>query len=184
MATELLSSCGMAMQKIKRLYIASRKLDGNTIDFPIEYTTISGSSDSIIRVTYWNEAANICTIGGQTLEWREVSVFADYMSFTEEYQEGKQGKLYVKKLNFELPRVNYQTNAALKEFLFTADGEFAVAKVIAFIIDENDKHWICGEKTPLILQGGLELSIAEANSYKLSFQSLCTGRSRIYQIQT
>jgi hypothetical protein len=183
MATELLSSCGHALQKIKRLYVASRKLDGSTITFPIEYITISGSSDSIIKVTYWNEAASLCTIGEQTLEFREVSVYADFMNFTEEYQEGKQGKLYIKRLEFSLPKVNYQTNAALKEFLFTADGEFAVAKVVAFIIDENDKQWIVGETIPLILQSGMELGISAENFYKLSFQSIGISRVRNYQIE-
>lgn len=180
---ELLSSCGFALQKIKKLYIASRQLNSNPIVFPIEYTTISGSSDSIIRVTQWNEDASICTIGNQTLEFREVSVFSDFMEFTEEYLEGKQGKLYIKKLTFNLPRVNYQTNAALKEFVFTSDGEFAVAKAIAFIIDENNQQWIVGESIPLILQSGMELSIADENNYKLEFISYGISRIRNYQIQ-
>lgn len=184
MAQELLSSCGFALQKIKRLYIASRQLNGDTIDFPIEYTTISGSSDSIIKVTSWNQEANICTIGGQTLDWREVPNMGDNISFTEEYQETKQGKTYLKRLEFQLPNINFGTNAALKEFLFTADGQFAVAKVVAFIIDENNKQWICGEKTPLILQSGLELNLTDENQYKLSFESLCLGRMRMYEIQT
>jgi len=183
MATELLQNCDFALTKIKRLFISSRKDDGTTIDFPIEYNTISGTSDSIIQVTSWDEDAGYCTIGGQTLEITEISVFSDYMTFTEEYQENKQGKTYLKKLEFQLPRVNYTTNAALKQFLFTADDEFAVCKAVAFIEDENSHLWIVGETIPLILQSGMELGVSDENYYKLSFQSIGYNRSRTYQIQ-
>jgi len=183
MAQELLNSCDFSLQNVKKLYIASRKLDTTPIDFPLEYNTISGSSDTIIRVNYFNADEGICVIGGQTLEFREVFNVNNNISFTEEYEEGKQGKLYVKNLNITMPRVDYQTNAALKEFLFSADGQFATAKVIAFIIDENDVKWICGETTPLILQSGLELSLTTDNQYRLSFQSKCIDRMRSYEIQ-
>ena len=183
MATELLQNCGFALTKIKRLFISSRKLDGSTIDFPIEYNTISGSSDSIVSVDTWDETAGYCIIGGQTLEIIEISVFSEFMNFTEEYQEGKQGKTYIKKLEFQLPRVNYTTNAALKQFLFTADGQFAVAKAVAFIEDENSHLWIVGERIPLILQSGMELGISDENYYKLNFQSIGYNRVRNYQIQ-
>jgi len=183
MAVDLLNSCGYSLQKIKRLYIASRNFDGSTIHFPIDYTTISGTSDSIIRVNDWNDLLNTCKMGGQELEWREVSVDADSCTYEEEYQETKQGKLYVKKLSFSLPKVNYTTNAALKEFLFTADGEFAVSKAIAFIIDENNQQWVVGYAMPLILQSGMELGISQENYYKLSFESISISRARNYQIE-
>lgn len=182
MATDLLNSCGFALQNIKYLYIASRKTDGNVIDFPIDYTTVTGTTDSIIRLEAWSHVNNTATIGGQELDWREVTVFGDNVTFNEEYQETKQGKVYVKKLDFELPKVNYTTNAALKEFLFTANGEFAIGKAIAFIIDENGSQWICGYDVPLILQSGMELGISETNYYKLSFQSISFSRVRNYQI--
>jgi len=183
MATDLFNSCDFSLQNISKLYIASRKLDGTAIDFPVEYNTISGSSDSIIRIEYFNTLESICSIGGQVLEFREVAVINNNISFTEEYQEGKQGKLYVKKLDITMPKVDYNTNAALKEFLFATDGKFATAKIIAFIIDDNGRQWICGEKTPLVLQGGMELSITTDNQYRLSFQSLCISRMRIFEIK-
>lgn len=185
MATEILQSCGFALQKIEHLYIASRKTNGNVIDFPIEYQTISGSSDSIIKVTAWNQLNNTCMIGGQELDWREVSTIGDgsNVEFTEEYQLTRQGKIYNKTLTFSLPKVNFTTNAALKEFLFTSNGEFAISRAVAFMIDENRQQWICGYNSPLILQDDMELSIADENMYKLTFKAVGTSRVRNYQIQ-
>lgn len=183
MATELLQTCDFALTKIKKLYMSSRQLSGDVISFPIEYDTISGSSDSIVRVNVFDADAGYCIIGGQTLEIIEISVFSEFMTFTEEYQENKQGKTYVKRLEFQLPLVNYTANAALKEFLFTAEGQFAVCKAVAFIEDENSQLWIVGERIPLILQSGMELGISTENYYKLSFQSINYNRTRNYQIQ-
>ena len=183
MAQELLNNCALALQNIKHLYIASRKTDGTVIDFPLEYNTISGSSDSIIRVEAWDSVNNTALIGGQELDWREVSVLTDNIEFQEEYQLTKQGKVYIKVLTFSLPKVNYTTNAALKEFLFTANGEFAISNAIAFVIDENGSQWIIGYDLPLILMDGMELGLSTENFYKLSFQSVGTSRIRNYQIQ-
>jgi hypothetical protein len=43
---ELLSNCGYAIQGVKRLYIASRKLDGTTITSGVNVPAFSSSSDS------------------------------------------------------------------------------------------------------------------------------------------
>ena len=184
MSVELLNSCELSLQKIKNLYIASRKIDTSVIDFPIEYTTISGSSDSIIRVEDWNYVNNTLTIGGQMLDYREVSIIGqgENAEFTEDYSLTKQGKVYTKNLTFLLPRVNFQTNSAMKEFIFTAAGEFAIGKAVAFVIDENSKQWIIGYDSPLILQDGMELSIADENQYKLTFKATSQSRTRNYAI--
>lgn len=182
MAESIFDVCSYAIGTVKNLYIASRQLDGSTIDFPIEYITKTGTTDSVIRLTGWDAQAGVAIMGGQTLEWLEVPNLGNNISFTEEYVEGKQGKTYVKNLNFELPLVNFNTNAALKEFIFTADGEFAISNALAFIIDNNDQQWVVGYDHALILQDGMELQVADENRYQLSFKSVSYSRTRNYEV--
>lgn len=144
--------------------------------------TVSGTSDSIIRVDNWDDEINTVEIGGQIIEWREVTRIGDNITFNEEYEETPQGKTYRKDVEFDLPFVNFNTNAALKEFLFTAGGEFAISNALAFIVDDNDQKWIIGYDNPLILQDGMEISIAGENYYRLSFRSISQLRSRNFQI--
>ena len=182
MAQSIFDVCSYSIGTIKKLYIGSRLLNGNVIDFPIEYLTVTGTSDSIIRVEAWSDAAFTATMGGQVIEWREVSNLGDNITFEEEYIESKQGKTYIKNLSFDLPKVNFESNASLKEFLFTAEGEFAISNAVAWIVDTNGQQWICGYDLPLILQDGMELSVADENYYRLSFRSVSYSRTRNYQV--
>jgi len=184
MATSILDVCSFSIGTVKNLYIGSRLLNGNTIDFPIEYITVTGTTDSVIRVEDWSDAGNYAFMGGQYIEWREITNIGDNISFEEVYEEGKQGKTYIKNLNFTLPRVSYTTNASLKEFLFTAEGEFAISNAVAWIIDNNNQQWIVGYDLPLILQDGMEIGISEENFYRLSFRSVSYSRTRNYEIIT
>jgi len=183
MAQDLLTSCGLSLQNVKYLYLASRQTTGEVISFPIEYTTKTGTTDSVILITAWDAISQTVTIGGQVLQWIEVLSKNQNIDFQEEYRLTKQGKTYVKTITInELPQVNYYTNSRLKEFLFTADGEFAIGKAVAFIIDENGSQWICGYDIPLILQTGMELGVSEQNYYSLSLQSISYSRIRNYEL--
>ena len=182
MAQSIFDVCSFAIGTVKNLYIGSRQFNGSTIDFPIEYITVTGTTDSVIRVEGWDAQANTALMGSQTIEWREVPNQGNNIIFEEVYEEGKQGKTYIKNLSFQLPLVNFTTNASLKEFIFTADGEFAISNAIAFIIDTNGQQWIIGYDLPLILQDGMELSIADENYYSLSFRSVSYSRVRNYSV--
>lgn len=182
MATSIFDVCSYAITTVKYLYIGNRQLNGNPISFPIDYITKTGSTESIIVVEAWDAAANTALIGGQTIEWREVPNLGNNIEFNEEYQEGKQGKTYIKTLDFQLPQISFNTNAALKEFIFTASGEFAISNAIAFIVDNNNQYWICGYDLPLVLNDGMELMVASENYYKLSFTSISYSRTRNYEI--
>jgi hypothetical protein len=181
-STELLESCGYSLQKIKRLFISTRYTDTSAIQFPIDYTTISGSSDSIIRVNGWSYTNQSCTINGLTYSWREITILNDNASFQETYVLNRQGKQYEKRLEITLPYVNYNANAAMKEMFFSSDGEFAIGKAIAWVHDQNGHYWIIGYDSPLILQDGMQLDVAPENQYKLSFQSTSVSRIRNYEI--
>ena len=182
MITNIFDVCNFSIGSIKHLYIGSRQLDGSVIDFPIEYITKTGTTDSIIRVEGWSKAGSYALMGGQYIEWREITNLSGTVTFNEEYVEGKQGKTYVKTLGFDLPSVNFNTNAALKEFIFTADGSFAISNAVAFIIDDNNQYWIIGYDLPLVLNDGMELQVADENFYRLSFTSISYSRTRNYEV--
>jgi hypothetical protein len=184
MAESIFNSCEFSITDIKHLYIGARQLNGNPIEFPLEYITKTGTTESVIRVQEWNPSANYALIGGQYVEWTQVPNLGNNISFEESYEEGKQGKTYVKNLGFDLPNVNFTTNAVLKSFLFSASGNFAISNAIAFLVDSNDQQWLVGYDIPLLLQDGMELSIANENHYKLSFQSISYSRSRNYEIDS
>jgi hypothetical protein len=167
---------------VKSCYIAARQLNGQPIQFPIEYLTVSGTSDSVIKVPSFDIVSNVATLGGQLIEFQEVSNLGGNIVFEETYEEGRQGKTFNKILQFTLPRVNYYTNASLKEFLFTSDGQFAISNVIAFITDENNNQWIVGYDIPLILQDNMEISLGNENYYRLIFRSISYSRTRNYQV--
>jgi hypothetical protein len=182
MIESIFDTCSYSIDSIKNLYIANRQLNGKPIEFPIDFLTITGTRESVVRVDSWDNEANIAVMGGQTIEWREVPNMGTNIEFNEEYEEGKQGQTYVKNLSFQLPHVNYNTNAALKEFFFSSEGNFAISNAIAFIIDTNNQKWIVGYDIPLILQDGMELSISEDNQYNLVYKNISYSRSRNYQI--
>lgn len=174
--------CSYSITTIKHLYIGNRLLNGNPIKFPIDYITVTGTTDSIIRVEGWDADANTATMGEQVIEWTEVPNLQNNIEFEEEYVEGKQGKTYIKNLNFQLGNVNFRTNMILKSFIFTVDGEFAISNAIAWIIDTNNQQWIVGYDLPLVLQDGMEITISNENFYRLSFQSISYSRIRNYKI--
>ena len=182
MVSSIFNVCSFGITTVKHLYIGSRQLNGSTIVFPIDYITKTGTTESVIRVEGWDADASTAFMGGQTIEWREVPNTGDNISFEEVYEEGKQGKTYIKNLSFQLPLVNFTTNAGLKEFIFTADGEFAISNAVCWIIDNNSQKWIIGYDLPLILLDGMELVVADENYYKLSFKSISYSRTRNYEI--
>ena len=179
MSTSIFEVCDFSISGIKKVYIASRQFNGNVIQFPLNYIVKSGSSESIIIVNNWDYGANTCKIGNQTIEWLEID---EGITFNEEYIENNKGKQYKKTLELQIPYVYFTSNAAMKELIFTAEGQFAVSNAVAFLLDDNDKHWIVGYDLPLILQDGMELQIADDNYYKLTFQSLSYSRTRMYEM--
>lgn len=180
--TKILQNCDHSIGGVKKLYLSSRQLNGNPITFPLEYNIVSGSSDSIIAVDSFDFDANTALIGGQTLEWKEILNLNGNILFEETYNEDRQGKNYIKTLTISLANVNYDTNSAMKELIFTSEGEFAISNAVAFIIDDNNNKWIVGYDRPLILQGGLEINISDDNYYRLTFRSISYSRTRNYII--
>lgn len=174
--------CSYSIGTVEKLYVGARQLNGNAIDFPIDYITKTGTTDSVILIQNWDEQVNTALMGSQTIEWIEVPNIGDNINFDEVYAESKQGKTYIKNLSFRLPLVNFNTNAALKEFIFSSEGEFAISNAIAFIIDSNGQQWLVGYDLPLVLQDGFEIGIADENYYNLVFKSLSYSRVRNYEI--
>lgn len=177
MGIEILSNCDFDLDKIKTLFIGSRLTDGNPIVYPIEYTTISGSDDSIIRITGFNYLNNVVTIGGQDIQMVEITNLGDNLSFDEVLSIGSNGKIYTKTISFIIPNINIFLITQLKEFTISSDGKFALSPTIAILIDENDNQLIVGYDKPLYLQSQ-NLAIGEGNEVQLTYSSSSMSRSR------
>lgn len=181
MAINILDNCMFDSSKIKTLYIGSRLVDGNPITYPIEYTTVNGSSDSIIAVTNWDYNNNVVTIGGQQIVVNEITNLGDNLEYNEELIINQNGKNYQKTITFTIPNITLFLINQLKEFTISSAGEFALSPTIAFIVDENDNQVCVGYSKALYLQNQ-DFQIGDENQVTLTYVSSSQSRSRNYEI--
>lgn len=182
MATNILENCTFSNDKIDKLWIGSMKSNGNSINYPIEFTTVSGTTDSVLSVQF-DEELQTFTIGGQTILVNEIVNLGDNIEFVEELEYGSQGKIYLKRIRFNIPNVNLQITNQIKEFVMNSDGSLALANTIAFLLDENGQTLCVGYDKPLVLRE-LNTDIGDDNGYELVYESRSPSRSRAYQIMT
>jgi hypothetical protein len=182
MAINILENCTFSNDKIDRLWVGSMKTNGKPIDYPIQFNTVSGTTDSVLSVTYIDTLQTF-QIGGQTILVNEIINLGENIEFKEELEYGSQGKIYVKKLRFNIPHVNLRTSNQIKEFVMNSDGSLALANTIAFLYDENGQTLCVGYDKPLVLRE-LNTDIGEDNQYELVYESRSPSRSRAYQIVT
>ena len=181
MAIDILSNCHFDSNKIKTLYIGSRLTNGDPISYPIEYTTVTGTTDSIIKIEAWNTVTNVVTLGGQEIQVNEITNTGDNITFTEDLVIDNNGKRYQKNITFTIPKLTLFTTNQIKEFVMTAGGLFALAPTIAFLVDDNDQTLVVGYDKFLVLQNK-DLKLGEDNSYTLSYQSNSYSRARAYSL--
>lgn len=60
----ILDNCMFDCTKITTLWVGSRLISGLPLQYPIQYLTVSGSTDSIIAIEAWDTINDIVTIGG------------------------------------------------------------------------------------------------------------------------
>jgi hypothetical protein len=181
MAIDLLNNCTFSTEKIDVLYIGSRTSGGTSIQYPIEYTTVSGSTDAVIKIEAWDTINDYITIGGQAIQVNKIVNTGENISFTEEFVIDNNGKRYVKNLSFQIPNVTLFTNNQIKEFVMSDNGQFALSPTIAFLLDSNGNTLIVGYDKPLYLVSN-EILIGEDNGYTFSYSSASYGRARSYSL--
>ena len=165
----ILDNCVHSIGGIKDFYIATRDTDGNPLDFPLDIILASGSSNTaLIGFDYENRTL---TVNNTTITFRHV--FPDTCTYVETEENVRQGDTYKKVLAWTMPKANLTTNNQLKEFLFTAGGEFAVSNALVFFIDSNNQSWISGFDLPFVLtKFDLEIGAKGGeNGYKLEYIS-------------
>jgi hypothetical protein len=182
MAIQILDNCTFDCSKIQTLWVGSRLIDGNPIVHPIQYLTISGSSDSIIRVEAWDTINDIVTIGGQQIVVNKITNLGDNLTFGEELRIDQNGKVYVKSISFIIPSLTLFLINQLKEFTVTSNGLAQLAPTIAFLVDENDQTLVVGHDKPLYLDS-TDFKIGDTNDVTLGYSSRSYSRARAYQIQ-
>ena len=161
MSINLFEEClSLTVAGIKELKLCAKLEDGSPIDFPIDVVLKSGDTTTIIGSV--DDAAQTVTIGGQTLQF--VTPYIDNSSFTEEETEDRRGRYFNQSIEFQFPKVQLYTNNQLKDFLFTTNGQTAVANAVAIIKDNNDQQWVVGYTEPLVVQE-LELTTGGADNF-------------------
>lgn len=181
MSIEIFNNCAFDSNKIQTLYIGSRLVSGNPIVYPINYITVSGSSDSIIAIEAWDYNNNTITIGSQEIMVNKIVNTGDNISFNEELIINENGKIYQKNISFTIPNITLFLLNQIKEFVITSAGLFALAPTIAMLIDDNDQKLIVGYNKALYLQNK-EIKIGEDNSITLSYQSNSYSRAKAWQV--
>lgn len=176
-----LFDCGHpSMGGIKRLKLATRTPLEAPLQFPLDIV-LKTNNESIIMLSD-DEANRKITIGNQEIQYRIVYPFNAVL--TEDEVNGRQGKFFQQKLDFELPQVSLTTTNQLKSFLFSTGGEFAISNMLCLIEDMNDVLWIIGYTQPLILENfDLETGVQEEdNKYILSYTCKSYSKVRQYEI--
>jgi hypothetical protein len=182
MAIEILNNCHFDSNKIRTLYIGSRLTNGDPISYPIEYLTVSGSTDSIIKIEAWNDVSGTVTLGGQEIQVNEITNTGDNITFTEDMVIDNNGKRYQKNITFTIPKLTLFLINQLREFVMTNTGQFALSPTIAFLVDDNGQTLVVGYDKFLVLQNK-DLKLGENdNEVTLSYQSNSYSRARAYQV--
>lgn len=180
-AIQILNNCMFDLSKIKTLWVGSRLVDSNPIVYPIQYHTISGSTDTIIAIEAWDLNNNIITIGSQQIFMNQIINTGDNISFDETLIIGSNGKIYAKTIKFLIPNLTVFLLNQIKEFTVTVSGLAQLAPTIALLEDENEQTLIVGYDHPLFLQT-TDLNIGEGNDVTLSYLSTSKSRARAYQV--
>jgi len=181
MAQQLLSNCIFDGKSIKNLWVGSRLTNGNPITYPLEYQTVSGSTDSIIAITAWDYNADIVTIGGQDIFVNKIINTGDNISFDETYVINENGKIYRKTISFVIPKITLFLVNQLKEFTTTASGKAQLSPTIAFLEDENDQTICVGYDNAMYVDT-TSFEIGSGNQVALSYVSSSYSRARSYEI--
>lgn len=181
MALQLLNNCDFDNKSIKTLWIGSRLVDGGAIQYPIEYQTVSGSSDSIVAITAWDRNADLVTIGDQQIFVNKIINTGDNIGFDEAYVVNRNGKVYRKTITFVIPKITLFLVNQLKEFTTTASGLAQLSPTIAFLEDSNNQTLVVGYDKALYVDT-TTFAIGDTNEVALSYVSTSYSRARQYQI--
>ena len=181
MAIQILNNCSFDLSKIAILYVGSSTTGNTTIQYPIQYTTVSGSTDSKIAITDWDTINDVVTIGGQAIVVNKIVNTGDNLVFSEDLIIDSNGKTYKKNLTFVIPQLNTFLINQLLAFTLSADGKRQLAPTIAFLVDDNQQTLVLGHDKPLYLQT-TDFQIGESNQVSLSYTSSSYSRARAYEI--
>jgi hypothetical protein len=177
---EILNNCQFDSDKIQTLWVGSSLVSGLPIQYPIQYQTISGSSDSIIKIEAWDKINDIVTIGSQDIVLNKIINLGDNITFGEELVIDQNGKTYVKTLTFIIPSLTLFLVNQLKQFVMLSNGLVNLAPTIALCIDENDNMLIIGYDKPLYLDS-TDFVIGQDNQVSLTYISSSYSRARAYK---
>lgn len=177
MAIDILSNCHFDATRVSKLYLGVALSTGGTINFPVNYHTLSGSSDSIIKYESW-DATNVVQIGQQNIQFEEVYWAGENITFTEELIIDQRGRNYVKTLTFELSGIDQTLVDQLEALGLDHEGMLCPPKTLAILIDENENELIAGYDFPFRLESITTGINGDQNSITLTYISNSHSRAR------
>lgn len=181
MAEQILNNCEFDLYQIKKCFIGSRLTNGLPITYPIEYTTIVGSSDSIISIQAFDEYNEHVIIGNQDIQLNKIINTSENVLFSEDMIIDNNGITFYKKLDLIIPNIQLFLINQLVEFTTSSNGQFALSPTIALLIDDNDHQLIVGYDKALFLQNQM-IDLGENNAVRLNYLSISASRSRAWEL--
>jgi hypothetical protein len=167
----------MTVQGIQNLKLMAKLEDGSSIQFPIDVVIKNGEESTVLGTD--NSGSQLMTIGGQTLQY--VEPYVTNSSFEETQVKDRRGTYFNTDITFEFPKVDLYTNNQLKDFLFTSDGELAIANAVVIIRDLNNVDWISNYDLPSVVDS-LEITTGGAdNNYSMTLIGRSYNRIRRFE---
>ena len=176
MAIDLFGSCDvMTVQGIKSLKLAAKLADGSSIHYPLDFIVQNGE-EAVMIVVDEPENQIIQVDNQQNVQYVEPYVINS--SFEEIQIIDRRGTYYQTTITFEFPKVDLFTNNQIKDFMFSNDGEFAIANATVFLTDNNDVNWVIGYDLPMVIEN-FELTTGGAdNKYTMTLVGKSYNRAR------
>lgn len=183
MATPILGICNnYSVGQIRSLKLATRNSSNEAISYPLD-VVVNGTDDSTLVVSE-DTTLKTMTLGSQVLKYIDIGFDDDTTEYVETLIEDRRGRYYEHRLTITVPKVTFQNNVQIKDFLFESDGEFAIANATAFITDDNDNDWIIGYDIPLVVEEFDLTSGGDDNNYNFVLVGRSYRRARLFTRQS
>jgi hypothetical protein len=170
----ILEGCNNSIAGLKTIKLIAKLYNGEAINYPISIPIVN--NQTTIQEDIDNRKV---TIDGYDYEFRFI-----YPNESDSWQElinTRQGKVWEKRLSFVIPKLQLSTNNQIRDFLFNANGQFAISQCFAILTDTNNQNWIMGYDSPLTLSE-FDLQTNDGNSYSFVYKSFSYNPSIRYNV--
>lgn len=150
MATKLFDSCTDSLSGVKEIFASNKYSNNNLLTFPLDVLL----DDNKIKLN-------------DDLLFQQI--IPDFVDYDQEYIRKTEGKIYLKNVTIQFPKIHLETNKVLKEMFHKKLNTNLVFK----LIDANNIEWIVGWDIPFkLIELDYETGMRNgSNLYTMSFIS-------------